>query len=34
MSWRNHLKIHPACELFPPMPEAELKELGKDIDVS
>jgi hypothetical protein len=31
MSWRSHLKIHPACELFPPMSPAELRELGEDI---
>jgi hypothetical protein len=31
MSWRNHLKIHPACELFPPMSDEELKVLADDI---
>ena len=31
MSWRDHLKIHPAAELFPLMSEPELRELGEDI---
>jgi hypothetical protein len=31
MSWRDHLPIHPAAELFPPMSEPELRELGEDI---
>jgi DNA-binding Lrp family transcriptional regulator len=30
-NWRDHLPIHPAAELFPLMPEAELKELAEDI---
>jgi hypothetical protein len=30
-SWRKHLKMHPAAELFPPMSEPELRELGEDI---
>jgi hypothetical protein len=30
-SWRDHLKVHPAAELFPLMSESELRELGKDI---
>jgi hypothetical protein len=30
-SWRDHLKIHPACELFPTMGAAELRELAQDI---
>jgi len=30
-SWRDHLKVHPAAELFPRMTEAELRELGEDI---
>jgi hypothetical protein len=30
-SWRDHLKIHPAADLFPLMSEAELRELGEDI---
>ena len=29
--WRAHLKVHPAAELFPPMSEAELRELAEDI---
>jgi hypothetical protein len=29
--WRAHLAVHPAAELFPLMPEAELKELAEDI---
>src|SRR5258705_9217847 len=31
VGWRQYLKIHPACELFPLLPAAELKELGDDI---
>jgi len=31
MTWRDHLKIHPAAELFPLMSEDELRELGQDI---
>jgi hypothetical protein len=31
MSWRDHLKIHPAAELFSLMSEPELRELGEDI---
>jgi hypothetical protein len=31
LNWRKHLPIHPAAELFPPMSEAELKELAEDI---
>jgi hypothetical protein len=30
-SWRDHLKIHPAADLFPLMSESELRELGEDI---
>jgi hypothetical protein len=30
-SWRDTLPIHPAAELFPPLSEAELAALGKDI---
>jgi hypothetical protein len=29
--WRQHLKIHPAADLFPLMSESELKELAEDI---
>jgi DNA-binding Lrp family transcriptional regulator len=31
VSWRDILKVHPACELFPPLPPDELKALGDDI---
>jgi hypothetical protein len=31
MAWRDFLRVHPACELFPMMTPAELKELGADI---
>jgi DNA-binding Lrp family transcriptional regulator len=30
-SWRDHLLIHPAAELFPRMSPAELRALGEDI---
>jgi hypothetical protein len=30
-SWRDVLKVHPACELFPRMSDDELKVLGEDI---
>lgn len=30
-SWRDHLRVHPAANLFPPMSESELRELGEDI---
>jgi hypothetical protein len=29
-NWRDHLKVHPAADLFPLMSEAELKELAED----
>ena len=29
--WRRYLEVHPAADLFPLMPEAELKELAEDI---
>ena len=29
--WRDTLRVHPACELFPLMSKDELRELGKDI---
>src|SRR5215469_7023124 len=31
MTWRDHLKVHPAADLFPMMSEDELRELGEDI---
>jgi hypothetical protein len=31
VSWRDHLPIHPAADLFPLMSESELRELGEDI---
>jgi hypothetical protein len=31
MIWRDHIKVHPAADLFPMMSDAELKELGEDI---
>jgi hypothetical protein len=31
MSWRDHIKVHPAADLFPMMSEPELRELGEDI---
>jgi hypothetical protein len=30
-NWRQHLKVHPAAEIFPPLSADELKELGADI---
>jgi hypothetical protein len=30
-SWRDVLPVHPAAELFPPIPPDELRELGEDI---
>jgi hypothetical protein len=30
-NWREHLKVHPAADLFPLMSETELKELAEDI---
>src|SRR6516165_2311587 len=30
-SWRDIIKIHPACKLFPLMSPEELRELGEDI---
>jgi hypothetical protein len=32
--WRQYLKVHPAADLFQLLPEAELKELSKDIKVN
>jgi DNA-binding transcriptional regulator YhcF (GntR family) len=31
MGWRDHIKVHPAADLFPMMSDAELKVLGEDI---
>jgi ParB-like nuclease domain len=31
MGWRDHIKVHPAADLFPLMSESELRELGEDI---
>jgi hypothetical protein len=31
MKWRDHLAIHPAAALFPPMSDTELAELAADI---
>jgi hypothetical protein len=33
-TWRDVLPIHPAAELFPLMSEAELRELGEDIQAN
>src|SRR5215813_9299133 len=30
-TWRDHLPVHPAADLFPLMSEPELRELGEDI---
>jgi hypothetical protein len=30
-SWREHVKVHPAADLFPMMSDEELNELGNDI---
>ena len=32
--WRALLAVHPAAELFPPLPEAELRELAEDIHIN
>jgi hypothetical protein len=31
MSWRDHIRVHPAAALFPMMSDDELKMLGEDI---
>ena len=31
MSWRDEIKLHPACEVFDPLPQDELIALGEDI---
>jgi hypothetical protein len=33
-NWRDHLDVHPAAELFPPMSTAELEALARDIKVN
>jgi hypothetical protein len=30
-NWREHLPVHPAADLFPPLSEPELQELAEDI---
>jgi hypothetical protein len=30
-SWRDHIEVHPACELFPSMTPDELRSLSEDI---
>jgi hypothetical protein len=32
-SWRDVFQIHPAAELFPPLPEDELRQLGENLMV-
>jgi hypothetical protein len=34
MSWRDHIKIHPAADFFPTMSEQEIETLAKDIEVN
>jgi hypothetical protein len=31
MTWRDHIKVHPAAELFPMMSDEELRVLARDI---
>lgn len=31
MSWRDHIKIHPAAELFPLLKDTDLRTLAEDI---
>jgi hypothetical protein len=31
MGWRDKFKVHPAADVFPMMPDEELKVLGEDI---
>jgi hypothetical protein len=31
-SWRDRVKVHPACAAFPMMSDAELEEFGRDIE--
>jgi hypothetical protein len=30
-NWRDHLKVHPAADLFPRMSQSELQELADDM---
>ncbi len=30
-SWRDRIAVHPAADLFPPMSDTELQQLGEDI---
>src|SRR5262245_36549448 len=32
VNWREYLKVHPAAELFDPLPEDELRDLAEDIN--
>jgi hypothetical protein len=34
MAWRDHLKVHPACECAPQMSKERLRDLGEDIKVN
>jgi hypothetical protein len=31
MTWRDHLPVHPAAELFPALSPDDLRQLGEDI---
>jgi ParB-like chromosome segregation protein Spo0J len=31
MTWRDRYKVHPAADVWPMLPEAELQELAADI---
>src|SRR5215468_6025941 len=33
-SWRDDYNVHPAADLFPMLPEDELKKLGDDIKIN